>query len=100
MLLFLLMSCATTGTDLLKRGVPKSERQFFIDSNGSSPRYAQTYDFIEGKLDTGFTKQMVFLMYGQPDVKPFGNDSVWQYDDSKGAPVLTITFNEDTVTSF
>lgn len=98
--ILLLSSCAIQDRPLITRGLPKSEREFYITQNGYFIPWPQREAFIDGKIQIGMSKEMVFQLIGTPD-RTFNSDCVWEYADRKGSTLLHLIFDnkKDTIMS-
>ncbi len=98
--IYLITSCAIQDRPLLTRGLPKSEREFYIMQNGYYMPWNKRQAFINGDIQLGMNKEMVFQMIGTPD-RTFNKDCVWEYTDRKGSTILHLIFDNknDTLMS-
>lgn len=98
--LFILISCAPQSRPLLARGLPESEREFYVVQNGFFMPWVQRQAFLGGQILPGMSKEMIFQLIGAPD-RTFKKDSIWEYIDNRGTTILELVFDnkKDTVLS-
>lgn len=98
----LFLSCVGSHKSLLDRGIPKEERQFYVIQNGYGISWERQKAFIEGDLQIGMTREMVYSLFGAPD-RASRRDSIWDYADGNGNTILSVFFSKtykDTVVSY
>ncbi len=99
LLILLLTACSmSTNQILLKRGLSKQERQNQVVLYGSDLSFDRQKKFIEGKICKKMPRDLVFLMFGNPDFFSFNND-IWEYEKDS-SPLLRIEFVRDSVVSY
>lgn len=99
LLVFLLTACSvSTNQMLLHRGLTKSERQDQVVLYGSDLSFDRQKKFVEGKICKKMPRDLVFLMFGNPDFFSMNNE-IWEYEKDS-APLLRVEFVRDSVASF
>ena len=92
-----LTGCASNYTrPLVSRGLPAEERKDYIIQNGFGIPETIKQAFLDGYVEVGMTREMVFQLYGAPD-RTTGGDTNWEYVNSKGNLITGITFKGDKV---
>lgn len=92
-----LSACATGYTrPLVSRGLPAEERKDYIIQNGFGIPENIKQAFLDGYVEVGMAREMVFQLYGAPD-RTTGGDTNWEYVNSKGSLITGITFKGDKV---
>jgi hypothetical protein len=95
--LFVFAACASHYTrPLVSRGLPAEERKDYIIQNGFGIPENVKQAFLEGFVETGMTREMVFQLYGAPD-RTTGGDTNWEYLNNKGNLITGVTFKGDKV---
>ncbi len=95
--LALLAACASPYTrPLVSRGLPAEERKDYIIQNGFGIPENIKQAFLEGFVEVGMAREMVFQLYGAPD-RTTGGDTNWEYVNNKGNLITGITFKADKV---
>jgi hypothetical protein len=95
--LVLLMACAPAYTrPLVSRGLPAEERKDYIIQNGYGIPENVKQAFLEGFVEVGMARELVFQLYGAPD-RTTGGDTNWEYVNNKGNLITGITFKADKV---
>lgn len=90
-------ACATGYTrPLVSRGLPAEERKDYIIQNGFGIPENVKQAFLDGYVEVGMAREMVFQLYGAPD-RTTGGDTNWEYVNSKGNLITGITFKADKV---
>lgn len=93
----MLAACASTYTrPLVSRGLPAEERKDYIIQNGFGIPENIKQAFLDGFVEVGMTREMVFQLYGAPD-RTTGGDTNWEYVNNKGNLITGITFKGDKV---
>jgi hypothetical protein len=93
----MLAACASSYTrPLVSRGLPAEERKDYIIQNGFGIPENIKQAFLDGYVEVGMTREMVFQLYGAPD-RTTGGDTNWEYVNSKGNLITGITFKGDKV---
>ncbi|MBW8889487.1 MAG: hypothetical protein JF616_17155 [Fibrobacteres bacterium] len=93
----ILDACATGYTrPLVSRGLPAEERKDYIIQNGFGIPENVKQAFLDGYVEVGMAREMVFQLYGAPD-RTTGGDTNWEYVNSKGNLITGITFKGDKV---
>jgi hypothetical protein len=92
-----LSACASGYTrPLVSRGLPAEERKDYIIQNGFGIPENIKQAFLDGYVEVGMTREMVFQLYGAPD-RTTGGDTNWEYVNNKGNIITGITFKGDKV---
>lgn len=92
-----LTACASNYTrPLVSRGLPAEERKDYIIQNGFGIPETIKQAFLDGFIEVGMTREMVFQLYGAPD-RTTGGDTNWEYVNNKGSLITGITFKGDKV---
>jgi hypothetical protein len=92
-----LTACASNYTrPLVSRGLPAEERKDYIIQNGFGIPENIKQAFLDGFVEVGMTREMVFQLYGAPD-RTTGGDTNWEYVNNKGSLITGITFKGDKV---
>ena len=95
--LVVLAACASGYTrPLVSRGLPSEERKDYIIQNGFGIPENIKQAFLEGFVEVGMAREMVFQLYGAPD-RTTGGDTNWEYVNNKGNLITGITFKNDKV---
>ena len=90
-------ACATGYTrPLVSRGLPAEERKDYIIQNGFGIPENVKQAFLDGYVEVGMAREMVFQLYGAPD-RTTGGDTNWEYVNSKGNLITGVTFKGDKV---
>ena len=94
---FSLLACASNYTrPLVSRGLPAEERKDYVIQNGFGIPENIKQAFLDGYVEVGMTREMVFQLYGAPD-RTTGGDTNWEYVNNKGNLITGITFKGDKV---
>jgi hypothetical protein len=97
MLWVLVAGCASSyNRPLVARGLPADERKDYIIQNGYGIPENIKQSFLDGFVEVGMNKELVFQLYGAPD-RSTGGDTNWEYVNSKGILITGITFKNDKV---
>jgi hypothetical protein len=92
-----LLACASNYTrPLTSRGLPAEERKDYIIQNGFGIPENIKQAFLDGYVEVGMAREMVFQLYGAPD-RTTGGDTNWEYVNNKGNLITGITFKADKV---
>lgn len=95
--LALLAACASAYTrPLVSRGLPAEERKDYIIQNGYGIPENVKQAFLDGYVEVGMARELVFQLYGAPD-RTTGGDTNWEYVNNKGNLITGITFKTDKV---
>lgn len=95
--LVLLAACASHYTrPLVSRGLPAEERKDYIIQNGFGIPENVKQAFLDGYVEVGMAREMVFQLYGAPDRTTSG-DTNWEYVNNKGSLITGISFKNDKV---
>ncbi|MDB5103073.1 MAG: hypothetical protein JWP91_762 [Fibrobacteres bacterium] len=95
--LAVLLACAPSYTrPLVSRGLPAEERKDYIIQNGYGIPENIKQAFLEGYIEVGMARELVFQLYGAPD-RTTGGDTNWEYVNNKGNLITGITFKADKV---
>jgi hypothetical protein len=81
---------------LVFRGLPAEERKDYIIQNGFGIPENIKQAFLDGFVEVGMTREMVFQLYGAPD-RTTGGDTNWEYVNSKGGLITGLTFKGEKV---
>lgn len=93
----ILTACTSNYTrPLVARGLPPDERKDYIIQNGFGIPENIKQAFLEGYVEVGMAREMVFQLYGSPD-RTTGGDTNWEYVNNKGNLITGITFKADKV---
>jgi hypothetical protein len=93
----ILAACASSYTrPLVSRGLPAEERKDYIIQNGFGIPENIKQAFLDGYVEVGMAREMVFQLYGAPD-RTTGGDTNWEYVNNKGNLITGITFKGDKV---
>lgn len=95
--LAMLAACASSYTrPLVSRGLPVEERKDYIVQNGYGIPENVKQAFLDGFVEVGMVRELVFQLYGAPD-RTTGGDTNWEYVNNKGNLITGITFKNDKV---
>ena len=95
--LAMLLACAQAYTrPLVSRGLPAEERKDYIIQNGYGLAENVKQSFLDGFVEVGMARELVFQLYGAPD-RTTGGDTNWEYVNNKGNLITGITFKADKV---
>jgi hypothetical protein len=95
--LALLAACSQAYTrPLVSRGLPVEERKDYIIQNGFGIPENIKQSFLDGYVEVGMARELVFQLYGAPD-RTTGGDTNWEYVNNKGNLITGITFKADKV---
>ena len=90
-------ACASNYTrPLVTRGLPAEERKDYIIQNGYGLAENVKQSFLDGFVEVGMARELVFQLYGAPD-RTTGGDTNWEYVNNKGNLITGITFKTDKV---
>jgi hypothetical protein len=90
-------ACASNYTrPLVSRGLPAEERKDYIIQNGFGIPENIKQAFLDGYVEVGMAREMVFQLYGAPD-RTTGGETNWEYVNNKGNLITGITFKNDKV---
>lgn len=93
----ILLACAPTYTrPLVSRGLPAEERKDYIIQNGFGIPENIKQSFLDGFVEVGMARELVFQLYGAPD-RTTGGDTNWEYVNNSGNLITGITFKADKV---
>ncbi len=93
----LAMGCASNyNRPLVARGVPAEERKDYIIQNGFGIPENIKQSFLDGYVEVGMARELVFQLYGAPD-RTSGKDTNWEYVNNRGNLITGITFKNDKV---
>lgn len=92
-----LAACASSYTrPLVTRGLPTEERKDYVIQNGYGIPENVKQSFLDGYVEVGMSRELVFQLYGAPDRTTSGEDS-WEYVNNRGNLITGITFKNDKV---
>ncbi len=95
--LILLAACASHYTrPLVSRGLPAEERKDYIIQNGFGIPENVKQAFLDGFVEVGMARELVFQLYGAPD-RTTGGDTNWEYVNNKGTLITGVTFKADKI---
>jgi hypothetical protein len=95
--LAMLLACAPAYTrPLVSRGLPAEERKDYIIQNGYGIPDNIKQSFLDGYVEVGMARELVFQLYGAPD-RTTGGDTNWEYVNNSGNLITGITFKADKV---
>jgi len=78
-LVALAMGCASSyNRPLVSRGLPADERKDYVIQNGFGIPENIKQAFLEGYVEVGMGRELVFQLYGAPD-RTTGGDANWEY---------------------
>lgn len=93
----LLVACASNyNRPLVARGLPPDERKDYIIQNGFGIPENIKQSFLDGFVEVGMGRELVFQLYGAPD-RTSGKDTNWEYVNNRGNLITGITFKSDKV---
>lgn len=93
----LIAACASNyNRPLVSRGLPAEERKDYVIQNGYGIPENIKQSFLDGYVEVGMTRELVFQLYGAPD-RTSGQDTNWEYVNNKGHLITGITFKNDKV---
>lgn len=91
------LGCASSySRPLVSRGLPAEERKDYIIQNGYGIPENIKQSFLDGFVQVGMTRDLVFQLYGSPD-RTSGHDTNWEYVNNRGSLITGITFKNDKV---
>jgi hypothetical protein len=97
LLMALALGCASSyNRPLISRGLPADERKDYIIQNGFGIPENVKQSFLDGFVEVGMARELVFQLYGAPD-RTSGHDTNWEYVNSQGNLITGITFKDDKV---
>lgn len=89
--------CASSySRPLVSRGLPADERKDYVIQNGFGIPENIKQAFLDGYVEVGMGRELVFQLYGAPD-RTTGGDTNWEYVNNKGNLITGITFKNDKV---
>ena len=92
-----LAACASSYTrPLVTRGLPAEERKDYVIQNGYGIPENVKQSFLDGFVEMGMSRELVFQLYGAPDRTTSGEDN-WEYVNNRGNLITGITFKNDKV---
>lgn len=92
-----LIACASSYTrPLVTRGLPAEERKDYVIQNGYGIPENVKQSFLDGFVEVGMARELVFQLYGAPDRTTSEEDS-WEYVNNRGNLITGITFKNDKV---
>jgi hypothetical protein len=95
--LVLLLACANQYTKpLVTRGLSPVERKDYIIQNGFGLTEPVKQAFLDGFVEVGMPREMVFQLYGAPD-RSSESDTKWEYVNRSQNLVTGINFKNDRV---
>jgi hypothetical protein len=93
----LVLACASSyNRPLVSRGLPADERKDYIIQNGFGIPENIKQSFLDGFVEVGMARELVFQLYGAPD-RTSGQDTNWEYVNNRGTLITGITFKGDKV---
>lgn len=93
----LILACASNyNRPLVSRGLPADERKDYIIQNGFGIPENIKQSFLDGFVEVGMARELVFQLYGAPD-RTSGHDTNWEYVNNRGNLITGITFKADKV---
>lgn len=96
-LLALVMGCASNyNRPLVARGLPPEERKDYVIQNGFGIPEPIKQSFLNGFVEVGMSRELVFQLYGAPD-RTSGKDTNWEYVNNRGSLITGLTFKNDKV---
>lgn len=95
-LLFLVACAAQYTKPLVTRGLSAEERKDYIIQNGFGLSEQVKQAFLDGFVEVGMPREMVFQLYGAPDRTSEG-DANWEYVNRRGNLVTGVSFKNDKV---
>ena len=91
------VACASSyNRPLVSRGLPAEERKDYIIQNGFGIPENIKQSFLDGYVEVGMARELVFQLYGAPD-RTTGKDTNWEYVNNQGNLITGITFKDDKV---
>lgn len=91
------LGCASNyNRPLVSRGLPAEERKDYIIQNGFGIPENIKQSFLDGYVEVGMGRELVFQLYGAPD-RTSGKDTNWEYVNNRGNLITGITFKADKV---
>jgi hypothetical protein len=76
--------CASSyNRPLVSRGLPADERKDYVIQNGFGIPENIKQAFLDGYVEVGMGRELVFQLYGAPD-RTTGGDANWEYVNNKG----------------
>jgi hypothetical protein len=92
-----MVSCATSyNRPLVSRGLSAEERKDYIIQNGFGIPEPVKQAFLDGYVEVGMARDMVFQLYGAPNRGSNGDDT-WEYVNQRGSVVTGVNFKNDKV---
>lgn len=96
-MLAMVLGCASSyNRPLVSRGLPAEERKDYIIQNGFGIPENIKQSFLDGFVEVGMSRELVFQLYGAPD-RTTGHDTNWEYVSNRGNLITGITFKTDKV---
>lgn len=81
---------------LVSRGLPADERKDYVIQNGFGIPENIKQAFLDGFVEVGMARELVFQLYGAPD-RTTGGDANWEYVNNKGNLITGVSFKNDKV---
>lgn len=92
-----LLACAQPyNRPLVSRGLSAEERKDYIIQNGFGIPEPVKQAFLDGFVEVGMPREMVFQLYGAPN-RTSEADANWEYVNNRGNLVTGISFKNDKV---
>jgi hypothetical protein len=92
-----LLACAQPyNRPLVSRGLSAEERKDYIIQNGFGIPEPVKQAFLDGFVEVGMPREMVFQLYGAPN-RTSEADANWEYVNRRGNLVTGISFKNDKV---
>jgi hypothetical protein len=97
LLALLALGCASSyNRPLVSRGLPADERKDYVIQNGFGIPENIKQAFLDGFVEVGMARELVFQLYGAPD-RTTGGDANWEYVNNKGNLITGVSFKNDKV---
>jgi hypothetical protein len=97
LLALLAWGCASSySRPLVSRGLPADERKDYVIQNGFGIPENIKQAFLDGYVEVGMARELVFQLYGAPD-RTTGGDANWEYVNTKGNLITGVSFKNDKV---
>jgi len=94
--LFVVACASSYVKPLVTRGLTPEERKDFIIQNGFGLSEPVKQAFLDGLVEVGMPREMVFQLYGAPNRTSDG-DGKWEYVNRRGNLVTGVSFKNDKV---
>lgn len=92
-----LLACAQPyNRPLVTRGLSAEERKDYIIQNGFGIPEPVKQAFLDGYVEVGMPREMVFQLYGAPN-RTSEADANWEYVNRRGNLVTGVTFKNEKV---